>query len=278
MGVFDYTSDLLLRACLNVPTDDVSTAGGGIDIAFDAVIDGEDVGQWMPKMLAQESGTLDSDTEVQYQLVYLTLTSDDILIASPKVTFVNSIRTMSADTVNVVSSDAADTSLLLVRIWGNSGGSLVYEDLVLNGTTPVSGSTTFSEVYRIEIRENTGDLEQTTAAGTLTFTEDSGGTEIARIEPGLRTASREYALAGAASVGNQATFSNRKTEPGGSPSWSIPNEAEGTSVSLAGPLDTEGGGDDWTAIYCRQTLQPGIGTAEIDLRLSFDGEVTYAAP
>lgn len=278
MAIFDFATDLIVKQSLNLPSDDVSTAGGGINIASGATVNTSTVGKWMPTLFCQETGTVDVDTEVQYQLVYLSSTADDMVITSPKVTFVNSIRSMSSDTVNVVSSSASDTSTKLVRLWGNSSGSLAYEDLVLNGTSTVTGSTTFSEVYRAEIRENNADLAQTTCAGTLTLTENSGGTTIATIQAGQRTASREYALAAAGSVGNQATFTNRRTEPSGSPSWSIPNLGEGTSVTLAGPLDTVGGGDDWTGIYCRQTVQPGMPTALIDLKLAFDGDVTYGAP
>lgn len=83
-----------------------------------------------------------------------------------------------ADTVDVVSSstsDANDTDMT-VTVWGYVGGIIDSESYTLNGTTTVSGSKTFQarEVFVSKSKATTG---------TITVTENSGGTTLTTLGP-----------------------------------------------------------------------------------------------
>lgn len=85
------------------------------------------------------------------------------------------------DTLDIVSSDAADTTQTVTITGRNSAGSIVSETLNLNGTTTVNGATTFERILKIvcsashagdiSIKKNTGG----TTVGTLLGTTNAPG-------------------------------------------------------------------------------------------------------
>jgi len=84
----------------------------------------------------------------------------------------------SADTVDVVSSSSSDTSAFTVRIVGfDSNGLRVTEDFTLNGTTKVTGSTTFQADGLLQVSKSAA------TTGTITVTRNTGNTELVVIAP-----------------------------------------------------------------------------------------------
>ncbi|MBU2062703.1 MAG: hypothetical protein KKH44_12760 [Bacteroidetes bacterium] len=81
-----------------------------------------------------------------------------------------------ADTIDVVSSSASDASdsELTVTVWGYVNNILQSESYTLNGTTAVTGSTSFDarEIF-VSKSKNT--------VGTITITENSGSTTLTTI-------------------------------------------------------------------------------------------------
>jgi hypothetical protein len=82
----------------------------------------------------------------------------------------------SAETLNFVSSSAADTTQL-VRIWGtDSAGAEQTEQITLNGTTDVPTTLTYSDILRVSSND-------TTRAGKVTVTGVTSSTEYVDILP-----------------------------------------------------------------------------------------------
>jgi len=84
-----------------------------------------------------------------------------------------STKLSTADTVDIVSSnnnDSGDTDLVVI-VSGRSSGSMVSEEIILNGTTTVNGTITFDagEVYISKSKDT---------QGTITATENSGSTTL----------------------------------------------------------------------------------------------------
>lgn len=91
----------------------------------------------------------------------------------------------AAGAVTVVSASSTDTSLV-VRVWGVSSGVQAYESLTLNGTTPVVGSTSFSEILGISKPLTTGRVTVTmggSTAGTLAPWDYAGAYRRVRLCP-----------------------------------------------------------------------------------------------
>ena len=82
-----------------------------------------------------------------------------------------STRLSSADTVNIVSSSALDGSSFTVSVIGYVSGRLVSEVFTLNGTSSVSGSTTFDarEIFVSKSGKTTGNITVSKNTGSTTL-------------------------------------------------------------------------------------------------------------
>lgn len=87
-----------------------------------------------------------------------------------------STRLAAADKLNIVSSSASDTSSFTVSIIGYVSGRLVSEVYTLNGTTSVSGSTTWDarEIFISKSGKTTG---------SITVTRNTGGATVLVLAP-----------------------------------------------------------------------------------------------
>jgi len=245
-------ADIKLRPAVNIPTDDSSTAGGDMDTG--AEITGAGAGEWMPQLVAPQSGTLDTDAVTQTQLAYISNehASDDWLLGGLYMANLLTIPGVAGVLKAQSTSASDDTDCKIVCYSKRSGvlGSPV--DLRLNGTTLVSDALSHSLVYRLVLRDyNTGAI--VTAVGDISIW--VGSTLIGMIPNGMSYATSEYEFAPSASLGDLGTFADRLTPPGGL-SWSRPNTA-GTKVLAPSTLAAS----DFWGVYCRETLQPGMPSA-----------------
>ncbi len=95
----------------------------------------------------------------------------------------------TAETLNLVSSDAGDTSPV-VEIWGLVSGEELNESVTLNGTTTVTTTNTFSRITRIGTESSIID---TSRAGNITISGTTSSTEYAVI-PTFEKDSRYQAI------------------------------------------------------------------------------------
>lgn len=100
-------------------------------------------------------------------------------------TFTVKAELSANDTIDVVSSDAADVSTNCVRILGleNSSSSEIGENVTLTGTSAATSTTTFSSGQKLQVSVGTTDGTRRTVAGTITVSETTSGTVLAKISP-----------------------------------------------------------------------------------------------
>ncbi|MGE4190744.1 MAG: hypothetical protein AB7G12_12710 [Thermoanaerobaculia bacterium] len=88
------------------------------------------------------------------------------------------------DTVDVVSSNAGDTTQTVTVTGRSASGSIVTEELELNGTTTVNGSVEFERILKVVI--------DASHAGTVTLTKNTGGSTVVAIETGVLEVRRPF--------------------------------------------------------------------------------------
>jgi hypothetical protein len=87
-------------------------------------------------------------------------------------------RISTAETLDLVSSDATDTSAV-VEVWGMVSGEELNESVTLNGTTTVTTSNTFSRITRIGTSTSRADSSR---VGNITITGTTSSLEYAVIK------------------------------------------------------------------------------------------------
>lgn len=88
------------------------------------------------------------------------------------------------DTLEVLSSNAGDTTQTVTVTGRNSEGSIVSENFSLNGTTVVNGATTFERILKIVVSAS--------HSGTITVRKATGDTTVASIPTGVLTIRRPF--------------------------------------------------------------------------------------
>ncbi len=220
-------SELKLYKPASVPTDDVSASGGAISANE---ILGLSIGELIP--LAAYNASLGLDLTWFYKCFFKN-TNLSLPLTSAVVYIKNGLISVASNgTVIVVSTSSSDDTSKKIKIYGRDAASAnVTEEIVLNGTTTVTGSQVFSEIYKIELLTSGGAL--TTSVGDITITR---GITLGTIPVGFDCATHEYALWLAATLDDTVSVANRLTAPGGA-SWSYPNSyATGIAVANAQSL------------------------------------------
>lgn len=252
-------SDMDLKQSANHPTDDTSTAGGAMT---STLIDDSTVGEWVPNLDGQIKG---GSIQYQWQAAYLhndgvdSITGVQLQIHN----FLN--ESFNDDQIEIVSIDAGDGSGKFVRLFGTQtdAGPLKYEDVTLSASSVVTSTGVFAKLYRAELRSvSTGAI--VTAAADIEIREQDTNDNIGFIRAGYSVATNEWSYGKPASKGDQGTFANRRTEPS-SLTYSDFNGVLSLPDFSAG---------DRLALYCRQTIVPGMPSIEPVLQL----EITSGSP
>lgn len=248
------------------PSDDTSAAGGAISSPR-VEITTASVGECLPKLRAEPSGTLDTNAKTQYQTSYWENIHVGENLTSVVVYIKNALDALSGSVqLRFTPTSASDDSSKHIRVWGEVGGALVFEDRTLNGLSPVDTLQSFLRIFRLELRANSNGAP-TPAAANIDVAE-VGGSSIGIIPATQSYATREFALAMAAAKGDVAALTNRTTEPSGSPTWSYNRTSAGGLAIPTGALNF----GERIAVYTRQIVQPGMPTADIKVDYKIHGE------
>jgi hypothetical protein len=86
----------------------------------------------------------------------------------------------AASVVRVVSTSAGDTGTLLVTGINNATSEEEYEAITVNGTTPVNGTTSWSEIFSVAYSTSYN------RTSTLTVTTNAQAVTVAIIKPGMQ--------------------------------------------------------------------------------------------
>jgi hypothetical protein len=129
-----------------------------------------------------------------------TSTSGGAIDATVKVIFDSSSLANSLnDTVEVLSSNAGDTTQTVTVTGRAASGSIVSENFSLNGTTVQNGATTFERILKVTVNAS--------HSGTITIRKATGDTTIGTMETGILGLRRLfYAASSDASGGSSRDF------------------------------------------------------------------------
>lgn len=276
-------SDLVLIQSADHPTDDTSTAGGG-PASPKVVINNSFVGEWLTRMVAQATGTIDVNIELQFQKAFWDQQNGfgkNLLDAFVYVlNLLRSFDVITAGNMEFVSTDAGDNTTKKVRIHGqrNDNNLLDTEDVVLNGLTQVAGVKVWKQVFRLELLLSINDTK-TTATGNISAILSDGvnpDETTGQIPSGMSWATYEFevgmvATTGTSGVPETSSVANRKTDPG--LTYSRPN-TPATAIPIRNNVgnDTLNDGEH-QGMWLKQTLQPGMTPAgQIDAFMFIEGD------
>jgi hypothetical protein len=128
--------------------------------------------------------------------------------------------------IEIVSTSTSDIAPKYARVVGIVGGSETYEDVPLNGTSPVITTQTFSAVHRVQLRS--GDAVSN-ASGNIQI-KRQGGPVLGIIPQSFSMATAEVEIGLAPSNNDTATSTNRRTAPSGITFSRPTNEASALSI------------------------------------------------
>lgn len=208
-----------------------------------------------------------SASVLEYGKAFLVHTHPTDTATSVGVWIANSLDTPgSAATLTLVSTSPADSSSYKVRIIGfNSGGAVLIEDRILNGTSSVTTSGSFVGALRVEFRTLSG--ARANAAGIVTVTH--GSTVIGVIPAGHDMATTEFAIGLAGSLDDTATIANASAAPSGV-TFSKPRIDADKLAVAGGSLDPGEGQGVWIR-WTIPTGMPASDRVRLALRASGSG-------
>lgn len=258
------TLDLNYYASLNNPADDTSTLGGGIDTSVE--LTGASVGEIFNQKGANALAGADKTTYAKMH-VKNENASDDL--SSAVLYLENHLATPAADgTFTIVSSSASDGSAVYVKLYFMlAAGTYTTEDVVLNGTTPVSSTAQakLGKCVKAELRAVVGDA-LTPAVGDISITR---GVLLGKIPIGYYSASGNYSIGVAATLDDTATTTDRLTAPAGITFYQPNTFSAGVAIVNGGVLTHETS----QGIWIKQILYNGeTPTADIEIGLVIEGE------
>lgn len=261
------SSELILYATTNIPTDDSGTLGGAIDEA-NQINDGEFakiVGTVYANPLAGADKIFYGKAHVKNSNAVDNLADAIIygenILTNPTGTAVMSITTVAA----------ADDNTKKVRIKGrNSTGTPTQEDVTLPATPGTVFSTTqwlttFPLV--VELRDVASPYSLVAAAGDIDLSVNSAS--IGKIPAGCKSATGRIKIGLASSLDDTATATNRITAPAGITFSSANSVSTALDVANSGTLthDTD------QAVWFEYTLNDGdIETEDMQVSLVCSNE------
>lgn len=248
------TDDVKFRTVELVPANDSDPAGGN---PTETEITGASSAEVLPPMAAQESGTLGTDIERQYQGADIHNLSTTDNLVSPYFFVYGLIQVpVSAAKLRYVSTSSSDGATKKRRHWIKVGSSMLVEDVVLNGTSQVAGAQNAAEVYASRTLLASND-QPTTLVGDLTLSSGNSapGTEIAKIINGYDWMTGQLDAGWFSTLSPTSTWTNRKTDP--SVTYTRPGNL---ATAITCPVDIPAVVSDpsYGRLVFRQTLEPGM--------------------
>jgi hypothetical protein len=187
------------------PADDTSAVGGAVTAAeITGIVSGE--------VVPVGSMFVSNTTQTYFYKTFIKNTHAVDVAYDVKVWIANGLTDLdTAGRIEIVSTSADDATPKHARVIGVVGGSETYEDVPLNGTTPVVTTQTFSAVRRVQLRS--GDA-MANASGDIQIRRQ-GGSILGIIPQSFSMATAEVEIGLAPSSNDTATSTNRRTPPAG---------------------------------------------------------------
>ena len=258
------SGELKHRESANMPSDDSSTVGGAKTAS--------DVGSSIGAVFHTVTANPDEgdSTIYQYKKTFGVNTNADTDLTSAKIWLKNALDDVAANgVISATSTSADDDTDYKIKVVGEDAGALVItEEITLNGTTEVNGSSTFSKVFWVELRDvSSGNL--VVSNGDISI--EVNGTEVGTIPLGYNCALAIVDIGLVATLDDSGTATNALTAPGGI-SFTRPRTfAGGLDVANSGSLSFGSG----QGIWWRLTVEGGLIPApELTITFGLKGSTT----
>lgn len=161
--------------------------------------------------------------------------------------------------LQLVSSNAADNSSKKVRISGyDDTGAAVQEEVPLNGTTPVSSTTIWSSIHRLELRLSSGSA-LTSATGNITATNANGPTVIGIIPQGKNSATAEISIGVDSTLDGTTSIATAAVAPSGVTFFKPRTFASGLAA-IGGTIAAGVGQPIWSRYRLKERAKPSLQT------------------
>jgi hypothetical protein len=198
-------SDLKQLRAQYHPADDTSVVGG-------AVTSSEITGTVLGEVVPVASMIVSNTAQTYFYKTFIKNTHATDVAYDVKVWIANGLVDLdTAGRIEIVSTSSDDAAPKQARVVGVVGGSETYEDVPLNGTTPVVTTQTFSAVRRVQLRS---DGAVANASGDIQI-KRQGGPVLGVIPASFSMATAEVEIGLAPSGNDTATSANRRTSPTG---------------------------------------------------------------
>lgn len=258
------SGDLKHRESENMPSNDTSTVGG----AKTTTDVGSTIGDVFHTVTANPSAS--DETKYQYKKTFIVNTNADTDLTNAKIWLKNALDNVSSNgVISAVSLSADDDGDYKIKAVGeNAGSAVIAEEIVLNGTTEVNGSSTFSKVFWIELRDVTsGSLVN--ANGDITIKVNS--VVVGVIPTGKNCALAIVDVGLVATLDDSGTSTNAVTAPSGI-SFSRPRTfISGIDVANSGTLTFGSGQGIWWKLSVEGGLVPA---PELAVNIAIKGSTT----
>jgi hypothetical protein len=213
-------SDLKQLRAQYHPADDTSVVGG-------AVTSAEITGTVLGEVVPVASMIVSNTAQTYFYKTFVKNTHASDVAYDVKIWIANGLVDLdTAGRIEIVSTSSDDAASKQARVVGVVGGSETYEDVPLNGTTPVVTTQAFSAVRRVQLRS---DGAVANASGNIQI-KRQGGPVLGIIPQSFSMATAEVEIGLAPSSNDTATSTNRRTPPTGITFSRPTNEASALSI------------------------------------------------
>jgi hypothetical protein len=213
-------SDLKQLRAQYHPADDTSVVGG-------AVTSAEITGTVLGEVIPVASMIVSNTAQTYFYKTFVKNTHASDVAYDVKIWIANGLVDLdTAGRIEIVSTSSDDAAPKQARVVGVVGGSETYEDVPLNGTTPVVTTQAFSAVRRVQLRS---DGAVANASGNIQI-KRQGGPVLGIIPQSFSMATAEVEIGLAPSSNDTAISTNRRTPPTGITFSRPTNEASALSI------------------------------------------------
>jgi hypothetical protein len=213
-------SDLKQLRAQYHPSDDTSAVGG-------AVTSAEITGTVLGEVVPVASMIVSNTAQTYFYKTFIKNTHAADVAYDVKVWIANGLVDLdTAGRIEIVSTSPSDASPKYARVVGTVAWSETYEDVTLNGTSPVQTVQSFTSIHRVQLYSG-GAVAS--ASGDIQI-KRQGGPVLGIIPQSFSMATAEVGIGLAPSSNDTATSANRRTAPSGVTFSRPTNEANALSI------------------------------------------------
>lgn len=255
--MIDQATELKLYASANIIGADTGAVGGAISATQ---IIGASSGEFLPRLRADNTGTIDVNVQTQYQKAFWKNLNGTSSLLDARIYLKNGLKRPAAPaTIWIETASSSDANKQL-RFKAVSGSSIVSDPI----NTPSSPGTasgangSINWIERVQLVNMSGVQVNAAADIFIKIGSSYGSAEyVGKIPAGYAWATGEVKLAGVATVDDNGTSTSRRNAPSGLTFIDAFSYETGIIIRLDENNDSLGPGEA-QGFWAKQTLQPGM--------------------